>query len=164
MFAFATRSKDSAVEREVRGVTLDERQLGRELPGLRQHRWSDVDANDVGRREAIREHASARARAGADIEGALDRAGDAVECRLVRRERVRLPEGVPDRRDPIELGPDDRAKDRPETRPAHDHVRRQPGEPPSDQSEETRSRTSVPARTPNVSAALPREIASAMFR
>ena len=101
---------------------------------------------------------------GADVQRPLDRAGNSLERGLVGRERVGKPHRVPDWREVVELPPDQRTEERPEARPAHHGVRRQPGEPAADRySGSTRSLTSIPARTPNVWAALPREIASAMF-
>ncbi len=153
-------------ERELGRVGFPERDPVDIPPGFLEHRRGDVHADNLRVGIALGDRLSPRPGPRPDVESPLDPSVDPAERRGEGSEDVRPSHLVPHRSEALELQSDERPEKRPEGRPADDGIRREPREAPADlfYSESARSRTSVPALTWNVSAAFPREIASAMFR
>src|SRR5215210_2459643 len=148
----------AVLEGELGRICFPERRALDVLARDVEHRRGDVDSDDLRVGEALHDRLCPRTGAGSDVESPLDLLGDPAERRGVGSEGVRKPHPGPRRRKAIELQPDQRPEERPEGRPPDDGSRRQARESSAESySEAARSRTSVPALTWKVSAALPRE-------
>src|SRR5207244_10494489 len=103
-------------------------------------------------------------RPGSEIEYALRLDGNRVERGFDGGECFRRAALVPDGRELVELRPQRATKHAPEHRPADDHIRDEAGKALAGVHGMLRCSTSgCPARAENISAALPRLIATAMF-
>src|SRR6266511_63432 len=142
--------------------------LGRGLTArLRQHRPGEVDADDLGVREAARDCERAYARPRPHVERPARRRLDRLERGLERGERLRAAHRVPDGCEAVELQPRQPSQEAPGPGLPHYLVRRKPGEPSAEPLKDAHSatliRTSTPGCAENVSAALPPLTAIAMF-
>src|SRR5205823_14566134 len=139
------------------------------LACLLDHPLGEIGADNLGFREAASDQERGATGAGPEVEGPLRRRLDALERCFVGRVSVRRrAELVPLRREAIEDDAYRPAKQRPESRLAHDEVGRQAAEPLRQRrvahGTRSRIRTSWPGAAPKSSAAFPPLIASAMLR
>ena len=126
----------AVLEGQRRGVADLEPDAAGELrarlpPRLGDHRVGEVDPDDLRRGKTARHDEGGRARAGAEVERAARRGLDPLQRELEGGEVVGLDDLVPVRREPVELPPERAAEEAPQTRPAHDRVRRQAREAPA---------------------------------
>src|SRR5207253_863564 len=99
-------------------------------PRLVDHRRGEVDADHLRLWEAARDHERARACSRPEVERPRRGLLKAFEGGFVRRVRAGASPIVPDGREPLELEPEQGAKDAPEPRAAHREVRREARELP----------------------------------
>ncbi len=137
---------------------------------LLDHRRREINGDDRGLRKALRDKPGSLARTGAEVEDAGRRPGEPVEPGRQRRQRLRAHHAVPLRCERVELRAERPAEEPPQRGPGDHHARREPGEAPPRRGEEIVHRSVAaspscwPTSTPNISAASPRLIASAIFR
>ena len=137
---------------------------------MKSTREANHKTREAGRGEAPCRDEGRRTCAGTEVEDPARRALDGVERAFVRREIPLDPHRVPVGRKGVELPPHAGAEQAPEPWVPDRHVRGQSCEPSAQAPDELGSqgvlrwiRTSCPAPTPNISAALPPLIAIATF-
>ena len=133
-----------------------------------EHRFRQIDADDLRRGKAAGDRDRPRAGAGAEIERALRCGRKRVEARLVRCERVFHAHRLPHGRQRVELPAQERPEEPPHAWTPHRRIRREPRELAADRDADHDGsrwmRTSCPALIPSIAAAFPPLIAMDRLR